>query len=333
MVVSFVVVAYNAQASIGNLFNCLNQQDYPHELIEVILVDGNSADKTRQIMNEFAATAQFRKVVVLDNPKRTLPCGWNVALEHVTGEAVLRIDAHATMGKEFIRKNVANLEKGENISSGKVVSILEDTDSLGKTVNLAENSMFGGSFAVFRRAEKACYVSTAAFAMYRKEVFDTVGKYDERLARTEDNEMHYRMKQAGYKFYFDPEIVSYRQTRPSFGKLMKQKYLNGYWIGLTMGVQPRCFSLYHFVPFAFVLGILGTSVLAALGIYQLAVLMWAAYGIAALTMAAMSAVSSEDRSLLCVLLPVMFLLLHLSYGIGTLAGLIRMPFWKKCLKG
>ena len=329
MVVSFIVVAYNAQNNIGQLFDCLRKQTYSHGQIEVILVDGNSQDRTKAIMEEFAATAQFRRVVVLDNPKRTLPCGWNVALSQVSGEAVVRIDAHATMADDFIEKNVQRISEGKDICCGKVISILDNADNFGETVNLAENSMFGGSVASFRRAEQPGYVSTGAFAMYRKAVFDVVGEYNERLARTEDNEMHYRMKQAGFCFYYDPGIVTYRQTRPSFGKLVRQKYLNGYWVGLTMGVEPRCFSLYHFVPFVFVLGILFTSILALLGIWQLAALMWAMYVVVAVAMAGISAFGSRERSGYCMMLPVMFLILHVGYGLGTLIGLIKMPMWKK----
>lgn len=329
MVVSFVVVAYNEERSLGKLLACLQRQTYPHQKIEVILVDSASTDRTKVLMTEFAETSDFLRVIVIDNPRRMLPCGWNLALAEVRGEGVIRLDAHASMPDDFIEKNVNNLEKGQAISCGRVESVFDDADNWKNTVNLAENSMFGGSAASFRRAEKPGYVSTGAFAMYRREVFDTAGRYNEHLARTEDNEMHYRMKQAGYQFYFDPAIVSYRQTRQSFGKLLKQKYLNGYWIGLTMGVEPRCFSLYHFVPVVFVLGILLTAVLAAFGIWQLAALMWALYGVVAVGMALLSAIGSPDRSLYCLLLPVMFLCLHVGYGLGTLIGIVKMPFWKK----
>ena len=332
MVVSFVVVAYNAEKNIGKLFECLNRQTYPREKIEVILVDSASSDRTKALMEEFAASACFPRIVLRDNPKRTVPCGWNVALEEVRGDAILRLDAHATMPEDFIEKNVRNLQNGETISCGKVESILDDADRWKETVNLAENSMFGGSAASFRRAEHAGYVSTGAFAMYRKTVFDAAGRYNENLARTEDNEMHYRMKQAGHRFYFDPEIVSRRQTRPSFAKLVKQKYLNGYWIGLTLGVQPRCFSLYHFVPFVFVLGILFTTVLAVFGLWQLAALMWAMYGIVAVAMAGLSAASCKKPTGYQLLLPVMFLCLHVGYGVGTLVGVLKLPGWKKSLE-
>ena len=200
--VSFVVVALNAASTLDALFDCLKAQDYPHRLVEVILVDGNSDDKTKEKMLAFQSDERsFARVLVLDNPKRTLPCGWNVALDALEGDAVLRVDAHCTFPENFISLNVKNLESGEDICGGKVISIPSETNNWSITLNEAENSMFGGSFAAFRRADSARYVNTAAFAIYRKIVFDTVGTYNELLTRTEDNEMHYRMRKAGYRFY------------------------------------------------------------------------------------------------------------------------------------
>ena len=122
--------------------------------------------------------------------------------------------------------------------------------------------------------------------------------------------------------------VSYTHLRSTLSRLLRQKYLNGRWIGLTMGVCPRCFSLYHFVPFAFFLAVIVTSVLALLGHPLLAVLMWAAYGLAAVLMTIRAFAGGEKFCVQGLLLPFVFLLFHLWYGAGTLAGLCRLPFWK-----
>lgn len=323
--VSFVVIALNASSTLNNLFECLTKQTYPHDQIEVVLVDGNSQDSTKSIMQAFKDSEHdFNRVIVLDNPKKTLPCGWNVALDAVTGDAILRVDAHTSFPENFIELNVRNLNSGESICGGKVISIPAKTDNWSITLNEAENSMFGGSFAAFRHADSPKYVSTAAFAIYRKEVFDKVGKYNEALTRTEDNEMHYRMRKAGFKFYYDPEIVSFRETRATLGKLLKQKYLNGYWIGRTLGVEPRCFSFYHFVPFAFVLAIIVSTVFALSGICWLSTTLWIAYGLANLTMTCIAVIGCKERKISFVCLPALFLLLHLSYGVGTFVGVVVM---------
>ena len=116
-------------------------------------------------------------------------------------------------------------------------------------------------------------------AAYRKEVFEKAGNFNTKLLRTEDNEMHYRIRKAGYKLYCDPDIVSYQYARSNLRRMIKQKYGNGYWVGLTLGVCPGCISLFHLVPFAFVLGIIFTTLLLFFGFWHLAALMWMAYGI------------------------------------------------------
>lgn len=327
ILVSFVVIALNAEATLPSLFECLQRQTYSHNLIEVILVDSDSSDCTKTIMGVFAENATqngFKRAVVLDNPKKTLPCGWNVALRAVAGDAILRVDAHTNFPDDFVEKNVNNIESGEDICGGKVISVPAHNTKWNIVLNEAENSMFGGSFAAFRHADTKGYVSTAAFAIYRKSVFDKVGEYNELLTRTEDNEMHYRMKKAGYRFFYDPDIVSYRETRGSLSKLLKQKYLNGYWIGRTLGVEPHCFSLYHFVPLAFVLAIILSTLMAIAGVSLPTKILWGAYAIVNIIMAIVACVSCKNRNVEFISLPLLFLLLHLWYGVGTLVGFIEM---------
>ena len=329
MTVSFVVIAYNEEKALPRLFEDVKAQTYPKDKIEIVLVDGTSKDGTKALMEEFAQeNTEYLSVKVLDNPKKLLSAGWNVALKNITGEAVLRVDAHSHIPPEFIEKNVEVLKSGENICGGKVENYSLNNSKWGEAVNTAESSMFGGSFAKFRRGEEKGYVSTAAFAAYKREVFEKVGYYNENLARTEDNEMHYRMRKAGYQFYYTPEISSARETRNSFNKLVKQKYGNGYWIGLTLGVCPKCFSLYHLIPFLFVLGILGTGLLSVFGIWQLAALMWGAYLVFNL-LSTIACLVTSKINLYLLLLPILFFILHLSYGIGTLIGILKMPFWKR----
>lgn len=324
LVVSFIVVALNAASTIESLFDCLKRQSYPHRLIEVILIDGMSEDVTKEKMLRFQAEeSSFRHITVLENPKRTLPCGWNVALDAAQGDVLLRVDAHVMIPDDFIEKNIAVLQRGEDICGGKVISVPANDSKWAIVLNEAENSMFGGGIAAFRRADEPRYVSTAAFAAYRKTVFERVGRYNEMLTRTEDNEMHYRMRRAGFRFFYDPSIVSCRKTRADLFKLLKQKYLNGYWIGRTLAIEPRCFSVYHFVPLAFVLSIAASAVLGSFGITWPAVILWSSYAVADMMMTTGSVISCESRSFLFVTLPLVFPALHICYGVGTLIGIIR----------
>jgi len=176
------------------------------------------------------------------------------------------------------------------------------------------------------------------------------------------------MREAGFRLCFEPGIVSYQHIRSSLKKMLRQKYANGYWIGLTCGVCPKCLSLYHFVPFAFVSAILISLVVCIAGwitgvdavpadgwfhtvigahtvtgtagiwtyfygiVKILTIIMWSLYGVIAIGMAVLAEVTvGRRRNITGICLPVLFLLLHISYGIGTVKGLIKMPFWVKGL--
>ena len=327
MKVSFIVVAYIAGSKLENLLEDLKKQDYNHNDIEIILVDSNSSDNTKDIMMKFKEINKtFSKVLVLDNPKKILPCGWNIALEASTGDLILRVDAHSSLPNDFISKNVNRIDMGEKIVGGHRISIIDENNAWQKTLLIAEKSIFGSGIATYRRKEREEYVSTLAHAAYSREVFKKVGGYDERLARTEDNEIHYRMKKAGYKFLLDPTIKSYHHARNSLSKMMKQKYLNGYWIGLTMGISPKCFSIYHFVPLVFVLALIFSIIFAFVFSGIPLILLLGAYFTFNILNTIFSIIS-EKKHLDYLLLPFIFFLLHLSYGWGTLYGLIKLPFW------
>jgi len=329
VIVSFCVVAYNEKDYLPNLFKDICSQTYPHFLIEVVLVDGMSSDGTRQLMEEFKENNKdFRNVIILDNPKRRSASGWNFAITATTGDVIIRIDAHASVPSNFVQKNVECIKSGEDISGGARPNIIDGDTPWKSTLLLAESSMFGSSIAPYRRNLSKTYVKSMFHATYKREVFEKVGGFNENLGRTEDNEIHYRMRKAGYKLCFNPDIVSYQHTRSSLKKMLRQKYLNGYWIGLTTGVCPGCLSLYHFVPFAFLIGIIITSLLAVFGLSQLGMLMWGTYWVGAILMAILS-IGKENFNITSFALPVLFFLLHISYGVGTLLGLIKMPSWRK----
>lgn len=328
MIISVCVVAYNEEKALPGLLECIKKQDYPHEKMEILLVDSNSRDKTKEIMNQFKCENQdFLSVKVLDNSGGKLAFGWNVALRNYIGEAIVRIDAHATIPKDFVRKNVNVLESGEYVSGGKRPNIIDSPTPWKETLLLAESSMFGSSIADYRRSEKKGYVKSVFHGAYKREVFERVGYFNEALGRTEDNEMNYRIRKAGYKLCYSPDIISYQHTRNTLSGMLKQKYGNGKWVALTLKACPQCLSLYHFIPFCFIVGIIITTILAVLGYPLLGKMMWGLYWVVAILMACL-AVVGQKKSMYQLALPILFFLLHISYGVGSLAGFLKLPFWK-----
>lgn len=332
MIITLGVIAYNEKNSLGLLLKDICAQTYDHKKIEVLLVDSNSTDNTKVIMETFRKNnkAEFYDIKVLSNPKRTQPCGWNVVLNNYSGDAVVRIDAHASIPSDFIEKNIKTLQD-EDICGGFRPNIIDEKTPWKETLLLVETSMFGSSIAPYRRQQGKTYVNSLFHGAYKRKVFDTVGQFNECLTRTEDNEMHYRIQKAGFKFCFNPEIISYQHTRNNLKSMIKQKFGNGKWIGLTLSVSPKCLSYYHFVPFLFVCGLLFTSVFAILGyplLLEILLLLYSMFDF----VNTVSCFTMRDIHPQFFLLPILFPLMHIAYGVGTCVGIITIPFWKRKLK-
>ena len=326
--VSICIIAHNEEDKLNDLFEDIKKQDYQHALIEIVLVDSASTDNTLSVMRRFSEEYNgFKQVQILDNPKKGQAAGWNIALKRALGQIIIRIDAHASVPRDFVRKNVKCILEGEDICGGRRPNIIDEFTPWKETLLLAESSMFGSSIAPYRRKNEKKYVKSMFHAAYKREVFEKVGGFNELLGRTEDNELHYRMRKAGYKLCFNSDIVSYQHTRNSLARLIKQKYGNGFWIGLTLGYSPRCLSLFHFVPFLFVIAIVLSLLLSVFNIILPVLLLGVIYGIVSIIMA-MLAVSGEKKYIQQLLLPLIFFLLHISYGLGTLIGIAKLPKWR-----
>ena len=156
--------------------------------------------------------------------------------------------------------------------------------------------------------------------MYRKEVFDKVGLADERLLRTEDNEFHYRVRKAGYDIIFNPEIESYQYIRPTFTKMIQQKFANGYWIGLTSHVCRDCLSLFHFGPGVFVATLLVLMMLTLVSFVPLLTVVFL-YLLAVLGLSIFE-ISKQKFNPTLLLIPFIMIAIHFAYGVGTIKGWI-----------
>ena len=328
---SFITIAYNEESYIGNLLNDLKKQDYPHNEIEVILVDSSSTDSTKSIMTEFSKNNDFYSCIVLDNPKRVLACGWNVALSKAIGEVIIKIDGHGRIDSDFLSNVAKEIDAGEDIVGGQRVTVFDGESNWSKILAHAECSVFGSGVASYRRKCDRKYVKTLGHAAYRKKVFDTVGGFNESFVRTEDNEIHFRMREAGYKFCQSPTICSYLHARSSLKSMLKQKKGNGWWIGITFPKCPKCLSLYNFVPLAFVVAILLSLVLGLIsGIYWPFAAIFASYFLAAIAATILEIKKEKDNRLYLgmLILPLLFFLMHFYYGLFTLFGLLYSPFFK-----
>ena len=294
-------------------------QDYPSELMEVVVVDGMSDDGTRKIITDFQIRNPKSEIHILDNPGKIVPSGLNIGLRQAKGQIIIRVDGHCVIAADYMQHCVTVLEEIEaDCVGGPMVTVGETWAA--RSIALAQSSSFGVGGVAFRTGPtKPGYVDTVAFGAYRREVFDRIGTFDEELVRNQDDEFNFRLIQAGGKIWLDPSIRSIYYSRANLRSLWKQYFEYGLYKLRVIQKRKAIPSWRHLVPATFVLALLVTFVLASLNGQALWALVIAGPYVAANLIASLRTARSDWNTL--PLLPLAFLTLHLSYGIGFLWGL------------
>ena len=320
MKVSIIITARNEEKYLPMLFEDILNQTYPLQNIEVVLMDSNSTDNTRLVMEEFKKNNETLSVQIVTNERQIQAAGFNEGVKHATGDVVLKIDAHSRIPADFVQKNVDEILAGAYVCGGNRPTVVDSADDFSKTLHIVEESALGSSIANYRKSDVKRKVNSIFHGMYRKEVFDKVGLADERLLRTEDNEFHYRVRKAGYYIIFNPEIESYQYIRPTFTKMIQQKFANGYWIGLTSHVCRDCLSLFHFGPGVFVATLLVLMMLTLVSFVPLLTVVFL-YLLAVLGLSIFE-ISKQKFNPTLLLIPFIMIAIHFAYGVGTIKGWI-----------
>ena len=321
-IISVIIPCRNEENYIVQNIRSILDQDYEGK-IEVLVVDGMSTDNTRELVTSFKDPL----VKLIDNPHLFTPHAMNIGVDKSQGEFFVILGGHSFLDKQFISKNVAVLLSDSTIgcSGGLIQNIYENEE--GEIISKAMASKFGVGNATFRVGGKAGFVDTVAFGMYRKAVHYEINKFDETLVRNQDDDYNFKLTKAGYKVFFDPEIVSHYYVRGSYSKLYKQYFQYGYWKVYVNKKHKTVTSLRQLFPFFFVsgiiIGLLLSLISSVFGVILFTTLLL--YAGLAIYFGHKSAESVKEGMRIAFV----FSILHMSYGIGYLKGIIEFIIFKK----
>ena len=247
-------------------------------------------------------------------------------LDSILGQnsIVVRMDAHARYASDYISKCIAKLSTNPELGNvGGVCKVEAGAPTLmGKANAVLNQTSFGIGGAAFRIGTKACFTDTVPFGAFPRKVLDEIGPMNEKLSRGEDNEYNARIRNAGYKIYFDPQIISTYYSRPTLTSSVHQMYRNGRSIGVLLRTFPRAVGLRHVVPACFVVGMLSCLLFGWWVPILWNVLIWilVVYWIAALGATGLACLRfGFDMGFI---LPILFFSVHIAYGTGTVYGFL-----------
>jgi len=329
--ISVILPVRNEEKYIRACVTSIFEQDYPADKMEVIFVDGCSSDRTVEILHQMQKT--YPQIVVLDNPNRTVPYAMNIGIAYSKAPVIVRLDAHAEYPADYVRLSVETLLSVECDNAGGCCET-RGRGFMGDAIAQMLSTPLGVGNSTFRLAPESGYVDTVPFGCWKRELFDRIGGFDERMTRNQDNELNHRIRKNGGKVYLNCDIRVIYYCRDTIKGIMKMGFQNGKWNVITMTLVPGSMGVRHFVPMVFVLStillLLLTLITRSWLFGGLLALEWGAYLLLDFFYA--YTIAKEKGMKYLPVEVILFPAFHFAYGTGSLCGILALPEFLKAEK-
>jgi glycosyltransferase involved in cell wall biosynthesis len=324
--ISIIIPCRNEERFIeGCLDSVLSFTLPPSVDIEVFIVDGLSEDRTVDLVR--AVAARDDRVKLLSNPGRIQSSALNLALREATGEWVMRLDAHSFYPPDYLKLCLETAERtGADNVGGWFITHAGDDSYQASLVQAMTTHRFGVGNSGFRVGEGEGPADTVPYGFFRRDLFDRIGGFDERLLRAQDYEFNRRIIASGGRVWLNPEIRVLYHNQPRLVAFYRKQFEKE---------APYNVYMWYIAPYAFtprhgITGVFAAGVIAGAGVAlrhrRLRVVYTGAlacYAVLATVSAVQQAVRYRDpRHAFC--LPWCFGGFHLSHGLGVLAGVARL---------
>ena len=326
--VSIICPVYNEDKHIGKCLDSILSQSFSGET-EIILIDGNSSDNTRQIIQAYMK--EYSNIILLDNPARFTPVSLNIGIKRAVGEFVIRIDAHSYYPSNYVDTLIASSIRLNADNVGCVIKTKPAYDSIKcRAIAYVLCHPFGVGNSYFRiGTSQVLKVDTVPFGTFKRALFDRIGLFDEELLVNQDDEFNARIiKNCGDIYLLSDLTVDYI-ARDSIGKTIRMFYQYGLYkplVNLKIGAVT---SIRQIVPLIFLLFVcLGPFIgLIYSKIFFLYFFILLIYFLIAIYFSINSVNKVKQKVVL--FMPLLFFLVHISYGYGYFLGQIKVLFGRK----
>lgn len=321
--VSIVIPCYNEEARIGGLLEAIVGQDFPAEDMEIVVADGISTDRTREVVEEFSARHPGLLLRLILNQKQSIPSAVNAAVAEASGEIIVRLDGHSRPYPDYVARCVADLAAGLGDSIGGVWEIRPGADgSIAAAIAAAAAHPLGVGDALYRHASKAACVDTVPFGAFSRDLFERLGGFDETLLTNEDYEFNARIRRSGGRIWLDPQIRSIYYARETLGALARQYWRYGFWKYRMLRRYPSTLRWRQALPPVFVLSLVLGALFSWVPVMGYLLLAEVVFYLIALLAAGILAALRNRRPSLAVGLPLAIACMHIPWGAGFLWSMI-----------
>lgn len=315
--VSVVIPVLNEESRIQECLESVQAQTYQREQIEVIVADGGSSDRTRELVAVLAQDDP--RIRLIDNPGRNQAAGLNVAIAVSRGDVIARLDGHAAWRPWHLEHCVRVLEEtGADNVGGTMEGVGESV--VAQATALATASPFGMGGARYRYSRTMIETDTVFLGCFRRSALERVGPFNEALPPHEDYELNHRIRRSGGRIVFSPEIPTTYWVRDSWARLALQFFRYGRSKANVVRMTPGVLRPYQLAPPTLVATTAIAAAVALKGTWRPLAALVAAYCggcVAAGLWVGRGAPPKVQGTV-----PLTFPILHYSWGLGFWRGLL-----------
>lgn len=279
---------------------------------ELLIIDGGSNDRTIEIVKDWCQ--KYSNIKLIHNPHKYVPYALNIGIKESNGQFISRLDVHTIYPKNYFEKciELSKTINADNIG-GTIISC--GVSICGKAIAHSMSSLFGVGNSTPRIKSYDGYVDSIAFGFWDKQVFDKYGFFDETLIKNQDEDHNYLIIENGGKVYQSSKIKTYYFVREKIIDFIKQMFYYGFYKPLVLVKNISRIKIRHIIPSLFSVYIftlffsLNPFWLIPLFLYLLLNILFS--------------IINKENILTKIICIIIFPIMHMSYGIGFILGLIN----------
>ncbi|MCS7115423.1 MAG: glycosyltransferase [Nitrososphaerota archaeon] len=230
--ISIIVPVRNGAAKIKDLLDSLMQVDYDKDKLEIIVVDGNSTDATREIVSQYPIKLTLEE-------KNGVNAARNTGIKKSSGEIIAFTDHDCVVSENWVKEIMKYFQDPSvGCVGGKVLRYDDDLLSLYADESLVPvMRIFKKEMVISKINSPFTYPVGCNFAV-KREAFEKAGLFDERFKYGFDElEFAERICNRGYKLVLTPNITVQHKHRSTLSELLRQTFRYGEGGGLLFKIK------------------------------------------------------------------------------------------------
>jgi len=210
---SVIIPIVNEEQDIEQCLSAVFSQEYDPELVELIVIDGGSTDRSKEVAAAAFARSPFARNELLPNTGGNTPSNLNRGLAAAHGDIVVRVDARSVIPADYVSRAVDILENRPEVvvvGGAQIPRARPDSGMMAQAIARALRNPYLTGLSRYRLRERSGPSDTVYLGAFRRSELNRVGGWNEAFGTNQDYELNRRMALLGTVWFESSLQVVYR---------------------------------------------------------------------------------------------------------------------------